>query len=395
MIYRLYLWLFGYVRFYIDDKNSINYIVAGIRSSRNIRKDGDTVVFDISRLALSKTLKLLNEGGYTNARRESRGLPARLYRYRKRWGLYAGVVIFIFIVWFSSCFVWKINIVGNEKIDDQSIIEGLDRLGFRVGSFIPSVNVKLLCNDFMLENDGVAWMSINIIGTHADVRVREALDPKGESESSLPSVITAKRDGFIERIELSNGQIIIKSGSSVREGETIVSGVVEKKYGGFRLVRSSAKIYAKTTHEYSVFIPFAQEEEQKRTAHKADYSIVFFSSSFSLPGRPTGEFEEETTTRYLSLPGGITLPFGISKTEYYDVILSETTIDSTRAASLAEKELARLISDELSEAEILSITKDVKESGDGCTLNAVVCCIEDIGQERPLFADDYGANPKK
>ena len=395
MIYRLYMWLFGYVRFYINDKNSINYIVAKIRSCRNIRKEGDTVVFDISRIALSKTLKLLNEGGYTNARHESRGLPTRLYRYRKRWGLYAGVLVFVFIVGFSSCFVWKINIVGNEKTDDQSIIEGLDRLGFRVGSFIPSLNVKLICNDFMLENDGVAWMSINIIGTHADVRVREALEPKGGSGSSLPSVITAKRDGFIERIELANGQIIINSGSSVRAGETVVSGVVESPDGSFRLVKASAKIYAKTTHEYSVFIPFKQQEEQKSSAHKASYSLIFFSDKIDLPGRPKEQYEEETTTRYLSLPDGITLPFGISKTEYYDVVIAETAIDSPRAASLAEKELARIISDELSEADILSIEKTAKESGDGYTVNAVVCCIEEIGQERPLVVDDYGANPKK
>ena len=392
MIYRLYLWLFGYVRFYIDDKNSVNYIVKKIRSCRNIRKSGDTVVFDISRVALRKTLKLLKEGGCTEVHRESRGLPARLYRYRKRWGIYAGILIFVFIVWFSSCFVWKINIVGNENLDDQTITEGLERLGFRVGSFIPSVNVKLLCNDFMLENDGVAWMSINIIGTHADVRVREALSPKGDNDSSLPSVITAKEDGFIERIELSNGQIIINSGSSVRAGETIVSGVVESPSGSFRLVRASAKIYAKTTHEYSVFIPFTQEEEQKSVAHRASYSVVFFSDRIVLPGRPEEQYKEETTTRYLSLPGGITLPFGISQTEYFEIKKAETTIDSSRAASLAEKELAKVISDELSKAEILSIGKTINEDSDGYTLSAVVCCIEDIGQERPLVVNDYGTN---
>jgi len=386
MMYRLFLWIFGYTRFFVkgDPAKIADCIIKNLSGGITVRSQNGGAVFDLLSFSKRKTLKTLESAGFCEVSSADLGLPFLLFRYRKRWGIIAGLSLFVFIVYFSSCFVWRIDVIGNNMTDDKTITEELEKLGFGVGTYIPDIKVKLICNEYMLEHDDVAWMSINIIGTHADVRVREAVSPGKRDDISLPSDITAARDGFIERIELRNGQIMIGSGSTVRAGETVVSGVVESADGRYRLVRSDAKVFAKTTHEFTISVPYTQVERERTESERKSYSIVFFSNFFSIIDR-SGSFEgyeSERTVSYISLPDGLSLPVGIAVTAYYSYSENCSVIDEQIASEIARRELAELISAELGDAEIVSITREISSEGDAYLLKASVCCIEDIAKER-------------
>lgn len=397
MIYRLFLFIIGSFRFRVNQytTNTLNVLVRENINTYGMHKEGDALVFEIPSFSLRRLKKLFKQYLLPFPEGKLIGLPSYILRYRKRWGLVAGVLSLFAIIYLSSSFVWQINVIGNESVEDSRITGDLKELGFGVGSFIPSVNVKLLCNEYLLQNDDLSWMSINIIGNCVDIRVRESLGHGDkDAEDNTPSSIIASCDGFIERIVLKNGEIVKNAGSTIRKGETIVSGVVGKEDGTFRLVRSQADVYAKTSHSFSIDIPLEQVLTSEKEYKNGKSSILFFAKQFDLPGKNVSEdgLLARDTTKYLTLPGNITLPVGVVTRTFYKSEEKQIKISKEKAASLAREELASKIDSEFSSADILSISMKDECDNTKYRLEVTVYCIENIAQERKIVKEDYNYN---
>lgn len=395
MIYRLFLFFVGKCRISVshDIIRIINMMARESLGADSLHMVDGVLVFELPLFRKRRLDALFKRYGFSYDNCVKSGLPHYLYSYRRRAGLFIGVLILIATVYASSSFVWRINVIGNETLDDTEVTDGLEALGFRVGSYIPSVNVKLLANEYLLGHPELAWMSINIIGNCVDVRVREALSGNDEDiGKDTPSVLVASRDGFIERIELENGEIIKNVGQTVREGETLVSGVIETGDGAFRLVRASAKVFAKTAHTFTVKIPYSHTKQTETPLDTTEYSIIFFSKSIRLPARSRPAADEVKileSSSYLTLPGGIPLPVGILTRSFYSTQSEQVTLDPESAERLAREEIARIISKDYKDSEVIAITLTPLESKDSYTLEVILTCIENIASEKVITTDDY------
>ena len=391
MIYAVYLFLVGRCRFYVKENitKALNLLRCSSYNIGSLRCDGDTLIFD-SPFFEAKKIGILLCGHGISFTVEKSGMPEIISRYKTRWGCILGCALLICTVYASSLFVWKINVIGNVTLSDAQILEGLSELDFKVGTFIPNINVKLLSNEYLLNDRSLSWMSINIIGNCVDVRVKESSASFDSDDrynpNGLPSVIVASYDGYIERIELGGGVIIKGSGSSVRKGETIISGLMEKEDGSFRLVRSEAKVIAKTSHSFSVSIPFEQTLETLIPLEKPSYRFIFFSNHLRLPffqvPKDADPSLTQTRTEFFPLPDGNYLPIGLITEQYYQSSTEHITIDEERAQSLARKEISDIIENKYSHCEVLAITGNPKISDTHYTVEITLVCLEDIGQER-------------
>ena len=375
----------------------INMMMRENLFANGIRITDGVLVFDLPLYKKRKLDRLFKKYGFTYNKYTLSGIPYYALIYRKRVGLMIGTIVLITLIYVSSSFVWRVNVIGNETLDDTKITEDLQELGFGVGSYIPSVDVKLLANEFLLSHPELAWMSINIIGNCVDIRVREAIIQEEPSDNGkgLPSVLVASRDGFIERIELENGEIIKNVGQTVREGETIISGVIEMADGSFRLVRSAAKVYAKTSHTFTVEIPYTRTVKNEVALENRQYSLIFFSSLINLPivsSKPSQKALTHESTVYLTLPGDISLPVGIMTRRYYKTVEQEIMIDRSRAEELARREISRIISTEYHDSEVIAITRAPLECEDSYKLEVTLTCIENIAYEKVITTDDYIKN---
>jgi len=391
MIYNLFLWLAGRTGYRAKNAGAslVNRMLSLKLPVFGIRAEGCDLLFDSLSISRKRVLKAL---AGQSIEYKGYGLPALLRRYRKRWGLQLGALCFALILWLSTRFVWQINVIGNESLDDQTIISDLDSLGFRVGSYIPDINVRLLCNEYLLRYDKVAWMSINIVGNCADIRIKESKDPDGTKSAgdsaagNSPGDIIAALDGYIERIEVRNGQVMIGTGHTVRRGEVIVSGAVEMATGYKGLVRADADIYARTVRNYRIEIPRSTSTLSAETIDAKDRSLIFFSNRLPLFSVGDGyeDCESFCDTRYLTLPGGISLPFGIATTYYRRISEIPETIDNDTAKSRALLELSKTLSRELGQAEIIYVGKNYVETDETLILEASVCSVENIARYRSL-----------
>lgn len=390
MIYRIFAFLFGY--------NLIKLPKSAAIATALIKKEiplgqmcieGDTILIDVISFSCRSVLKKLSAIGIEPISVSLHGLPHLLAAYKKRAGILIGIPLFIGILWVSSLFVWEVHVVGNERVDDETILSGLSDLGFSVGSYIPGVDVKTLCNEYLINSDEIAWISVNIIGTRAEVQVRDVL-PAGQSEKPTPSNLIAVRDGLIERIELSSGQSVVETGQSVRAGQVLVTGYYQgNNEAVYRLEPSVAKVYARTTRSFSVQVPLSGEKEQETGLECVCQSFLFFGNTIGISdrGAPYEKYNEETRTDLLTLFGRV-LPIGITSHIYRESARLPFKLTETEAAAIAREKIAALVAEELSDGEILSISSSESCDGITYTIEWMVYCIEDIARSTPITGYD-------
>lgn len=326
-----------------------------------------------------------------------KGLPFVIKRYRKRPGILVGALIIMLLTKLSTMYVWDVSVEGNENISDAEILFALEELGFSVGSYIPGVDFYGICYELLLANDDLSWVSVNMEGTGAKVKIREN-DKKGTPEdgNGTPSNIVARFDGEIIRTETVSGQLMAKAGDRVKAGQLLISGIVEigqGESGRFVLTRSSGHIYAKTERIFTVEVPLESVKSvlQKRVTVKK--SLKFFGKSIKLKENSsilTDSCDIITVNKRIVLFEGlgeaVSVPLPMSViTQYVDIYADEkVSYTEDEALAVAEKRMSEIVISELEGAEILK--KDVTCSliENVLTLRWSITCIQDIGTEAPI-----------
>ncbi|MBQ4065184.1 MAG: sporulation protein YqfD [Clostridia bacterium] len=330
------------------------------------------------------------------------GLPKFLRLNRRRIGIPIGIAIFVLLTRLSTMYVWDVTVSGNETMTDAEVIERLEDLGCGIGSYIPSVDFYKLCHAFILENESVSWISVNMAGTTARVELIEA-QAKGSLDNDsngTPSNLVAAHDGVIVRTETAGGTTVVKAGEAVTKGKLLVSGVVDVgrgENGAFVLVRSRAAVFARTERRLEVVVPYQIQKRVLLGRETVKKTMKFFGKTIKLKENssilPEGcDIIEENRRIVLfdggALTGGIPLPITIItqwKENYgdYDVTLTEE--EALTAACL---EMTELFERELADAEILSrtVTVEERETEEGTALVLIwdMTCIEDIAEEIPI-----------
>lgn len=387
MFYRIFAYLFGYTLIVLQKSPAAaTAILKKEIPIRRMRIKEDLLILDVLTISRRSVLHRLRSMGFTPLDISGHGLPHLIAGYRKRWGVLIGIPLFLSIIWISSLFVWEVHVVGNEQVDDKTILAELSELGLHVGSYHPSIDVKKLCNQYLTKSDHIAWISVNLIGTRAEVQVRDFL-PKEEPAKREPCNLVASRDGLIERIELYSGQAQIKAGASVHAGQVLVSGYYQgTNEEVYRLEPSVARIYARTTRYFTVQIPMSGEREALTGNESIVKSILFFSGEFGFSSgqSPYEKYEESVQSDSITLLG-MPLPVGIRSRVYREIAKESYTLTEEEAAKYAREQISEEVAKELADAEILSVSSSQSCDGVYYTISWMVYCIEDIASPTPII----------
>ncbi len=316
---------------------------------------------------------------------EQTGAFAILRRYRLRFGMFAGMLIFALSVAVSTFFVWDINVTGNVSITEAEIMERLDAYGFRAGTFIPSADTEEICERILLEAGNISFMKINMRGTVASVEIRERReDAAAAEEESAPSNLVAKYDAQIERFEVSGGVPAVSYLQPVKKGDLLISGIIDSNALGYRLVRARGKVFARVTLAFEAFVNFETTQKTYTGKEISQKSIKIFAKSLNLSKNTIIPYEKYDTIvdeEKIYLFGVIELPIyrvTITYREYEDAPYTLTRDEAyTRACKALDEQTAGV----LYEAEILSRSTALRENETGLGLYTEVYCIIDIAEE--------------
>ena len=241
--------------------------------------DRVTVVFRLSEFKRFEREAAAREICYTVEKKS--GLPIFLGKYKYRFGIWFGILCAAALVLASHLFIWDIEVTGNESVTSSEVRELLRDQGFRVGSFIPRANTDRIENRILMESERISWISVNIIGTVANVEIREQ-DSKNEDEPTRPANLIAKKSGIIEEVRILNGNVVVGAGKYVNEGELLVSGLFDSVQEGFRYTRASGQVFARTVEEFYIEIPYEYETKRYTGLEYCEKILNFFDFSMNI-----------------------------------------------------------------------------------------------------------------
>lgn len=373
-IYRFFV-AFLRVSFFGEIKERVLNLAAQNKISlRNTRLSENGLRADISVGDFRRLRPVLRKSGIRVHILKKYGLPFKINRNRHRFGWALGPVVFILIVKLLSCRIWIIDVTGNKEVPASEIKSVCETLGIKEGVRISSVNTALQKQRLLLKADSLAWAAMNIEGCKLTVNVSEI--NSADNGGSCICNLKAAADGIIQKIDISSGNCVVKAGDTVKKGDILVSGILEKPYGTL-YVHSSGTVTAITERSITVSGKYRLEErrENGNTAKKRVLELFSFKIPLYL-GSVRESFNSELkikNARLLGTPLPIRLyEKSFSFTEKQSVILTRENLEARLKALVADKLAAEGITD-------FQITdENLAETENGLSLTQIISSEENI-----------------
>ena len=388
MLLDLIRFLRGYVVFDVSGRFPERFI--NITSRKSIRvwnaaRSGEVITAAMYMSDYRRIRPLARAAGVRLKARQKRGLPTYVFRFRDRVGLVVGGFVFILTVFVMSQFIWSVEITGLETVSESEMRSLLSAHGLYVGAFKPGLNYQDISRSVMLDNGKVGWMAVNVTGSYASVEIKEEAPAPELPDASQPANVKARRDGTILRIETGEGVCLLKEGSGVAAGQLVVSGVIENKLGGARLVRADASVIAATAYAVEFSVPERVEVMLPNGERGERRVLDLFGLRLPLSGYAPDAGDSAVTDRFDSLEVLDTaLPVGVVTESVCGMEKKRIVYDDNSAEELLMKQAQLYEAFTLKDCTVTDRHYRFDHSGGVYTLGVTYDCVEDIAVQTPI-----------
>jgi similar to stage IV sporulation protein len=223
----------GYVNITVEGyyiERFINMCISKSIFLWNVRREKSTYVHCNIRIKDFRKIRLIAKK--TNCKfiiKKKCGIPFLLNKYRKRKIFVILLACICGIIFTTSRFVWNIEIEGNEAIDTTELLNELNNYGLKLGEYKSKIDTEKIIRKIRLERDDIAWMSINIKGTNAIVKIVENTKKPEIISSDNYCSIVAEKAGVITKITAKTGTVLVKEGEVVNKGTVLVGRMDGRK----------------------------------------------------------------------------------------------------------------------------------------------------------------------
>jgi similar to stage IV sporulation protein len=321
---------------------------------------------------------------------KKRGIPAVAERYRRRYGIVVGVILAVALVFLSHMFVWDVEVTGNKTLTSSEVRSMLKSHGFGVGSYIANANTDRIENKILIDSDKISWISINIVGTVAEVQIRELEAAAPKDTATKPANLVAAKAGVVEEVRIYRGNVVVGAGKYVERGDLLVSGLFDSERVGFRYTRAAGEVMARTTTEYYVKIPYEYEEKRYTGQEYCNKYLTFFDYSINISkksGKEGSFYDKIYTMENYSFPDGTPTPFSLITEKYLEYETVQSTRTPKQAEELAYFELSQKLGAAAENCVIVKKTVTPMQMKDGFALYCTVVAIENIARVSEFDVD--------
>lgn len=314
------------------------------------------------------------------------GLPFLLYRFRHRWGIGVGVLLFLIISLVMQSFVWTVELNGVKTISETSLISSLEEAGFSVGKFKGSLDLHEIEREILLEYDKIGWMSINLMGTHAEIEIKEKAEVPENEYSSDYNNIKAAKDGIILSTNIRRGTAEALVGSAVSKGQLLVSGMYENALGELHFVDADAEIVASTSYNFTAtcdeIIDFFSPQDLTERS-KVSFLWFDFQVDFTPEKCPFSSFTENRQMYLYDNP----IPVALHTQHIYSYSKTQKKISKSEAEDILNTELKLYKLFNLQNTISIAEDNSISETEKGYVLKTKLTCTEDIAAKENLIVN--------
>lgn len=181
---------------------------------------------------------------------DKRGLPFIIHRYKRRKALTLGMFAFLISIYAISAFIWIVEVEDLDNVDADIVKERIAEFGIAPGQFKGNIDISNVENKMMIEFPEISWISVELKGTRAIVRIVEAVSPPEGIDVEGACNIVASKAGIIHKMIVLEGIPTVEENDMVEPGQLLVSGIIDHSdTTGIRYVHARGEILARTWYE--------------------------------------------------------------------------------------------------------------------------------------------------
>lgn len=320
------------------------------------------------------------------------GMKNTARRYRRRTGLWIGAGLLVVGLLAMSRFVWRVEVQGTERLEPEVITAALAEYGVRSGALASGIDARTVERQMQIRFEEIAWITVNVEGSRVTAIIEETVPPPAVVEDGIPTNLIAAETGFITKVEVQNGNPVVKPGDSVQAGDLLVSGIMDNKVGESRTAHARGQVYAQVRTKLEIFTPYEQSDYVLRGIARRRYLRIFgVEVPLQIKGIPDGPYRVEHTAKE---PQGLWALLPVTLREDCYLLMREVkkTVTPQEAMRQAEKALA-LREQDWAEAKIISREAVGTESPEGYTLTVEYLLEKQIAVEAPVQTEERQKAP--
>ena len=352
---------------------------------RSARFEGERYIFRCTPISARRLKGELAHRGVLFETVRRAGVPRLVYRYRHRYGIALGVLLFLAILFLSSRVIWDVRIEGNRALSEREVIASLSECGLSVGDFKRQVDTSLVENLLMIESEDISWISINLIGTVAEVEIREREVAEERDEWDAANLVAAE-EGEIVLFEDVRGNILLKIGDRVEAGDLIVSGIYGGR-GALRYTSARGKVLALCEEEIRIEVPLQYDKKVYTGRAFTEKYLVFFEKEIKIYSNCRNldtTCDKIDTVEYWGVRGGEDLPVGVRTVRYFEYTYEHLTRTDEEALELLEYRLSAELYARAERSEVVGFTRELSLTPEGAFAVCRLRSIKDIAKRQRI-----------
>lgn len=320
-------------------------------------------------------------------------------RYKKRFAFFMCACLAGVSVYWSSQYIWAVEINGVKNADIAEIAALLEENGVYVGALKkhmpPTEEIK---SNVLAGCDELAWLWVHTEGSKARVEVSERRVPPNIVDRTRASDIVSVSDGVIKKVTVKLGDALVKSGDAVSRGDVLVSGKVRAYREGdpenYLYVHSLGEISAYTMRSAQKSEKLYDETRVPTGSVKRYITLELFGKKYELfkeKNTVYDDYDIKTDCYELTLPVLKYTGIAVTSEKHIAVITDRVEISSdialTRAKDALEEQIAKELpplSEKISERVEYDMTDD-----ETITVKCVMSFIENIGTEEIIRSEEF------
>ena len=346
-------------------------------------KDGFGLVLSLARGDYRALKKLAGKYGYECRITKREGLYWNVKSVLRRPVLLVGMLLFFIISLYLPSRVLFFQVEGNESIPSRLILQACENAGVGFGSSRAEVRSERVKNALLESIPRLKWVGVNTKGCVAVITVQERADEPEENATGVSSIVAA-RDGVITSCTAEKGNLLVRPGQAVTEGEVLISGYTDCGLS-IRATRALGEVYAQTNREITAVIPAVYQAKEEISREGKKYALIIGKKriNFYKDSGILGDSCDKMYTSYvLTLPGGFQLPVTlvIETWKFWDTTKQQMEPE-TAIQQMQDYSMRYLQTVMVAGSVMKSVVKN-QDSGDLFLLSTKYFCHEMIGQVR-------------
>lgn len=335
-------------------------------------RNGDTegLLSEAARTGLHLTDIFPAPGGFT--------ARCAAWRYLRRRGLWAGLLLFVPLLLWSQGLVWAVDASGlttGQQARAASVLR--ETVSLMPGSIV--TQEKLAAGEYALLQSGeFSWVSLNFLDGRLVLEAAEA-KPVPEIAAGTLHGLRAKAAGTVVSTNLVSGTMLVVPGQAVEKGQGLIGTARAERDGTLIFQPAAGSVRAQFEWEFAEELPLMAATYQLTGNTVVQRRLFLAGRVFPLPSLFSPADDSTAVTRHLQPELlGLTLPLSVEETTYYEQAENEIHSSEDEASALTRLHGLQALQNDYPDAEFVAQKVDVTTENDMLHYRVVYTIIADI-----------------